>query len=267
MAAVGSYLQARSERGEWLVRMEDVDTVRAVPDADKLILRALERYGMEWDQPVVYQSRRTRQYKAALDSLTDARWAYPCGCSRKDIDGRVYPGICRGGLPAGKSARAIRVRTEGQFISFRDTLHGRHLQALEREVGDFVIRRADGLFAYQLAVVVDDADQDITEVVRGTDLLDSTPRQIHLQRLLGLATPDYAHLPVAVDHTGQKLSKHTEALPIDTRDPLPLLHRALEFLGQHPPPELRRVSLAEFWDWAVQNWNMGSVPGRHTISV
>ncbi len=267
VAAVGSYLRARSQGGDWLVRMEDVDTGRAVPDADQLILETLARFGMEWDQPVVFQSSRVHQYKAALDSLTDARKAYPCGCSRKEIDGRIYPGICRTGLPSGRSRRSMRVLTEGQSIRFTDALQGPHRQNLESEVGDFVIHRADGLFAYQLAVVVDDADQKVTEVVRGCDLLDSTPRQIYLQRLLGLTTPAYAHLPVAVDRSGSKLSKQTKALPVDSRHPVPLLHRALEFLGQHPPEELLRVSLAELWDWAVQNWDVDGVPRRHTISV
>jgi len=267
VAAVGSYLQARAREGEWLVRMEDVDTVRAVPGADRLILDTLLRFGMEWDQPVVYQSRRTRQYRAALDSLTDARWAYPCGCTRKEIGGPVYPGICRQGLAPGKSPRAMRVLTEGQSVGFDDAVRGQFIQDLESEVGDFVIHRADGLFAYQLAVVVDDADQGMTEVVRGCDLLDSTPRQIHLQRLLGVPTPTYVHLPVAVDGRGRKLSKQTRALPVDPRNPVPALHRALEFLGQRPPGDLRRAALTDLWDWAVLSWRLDGVPRQHAVRI
>jgi len=267
VAAVGSYLQARQAGGDWLVRMEDVDTTRSVPDADRAILDALIRFGMEWDAPVVYQTQRTRLYRAAMDSLTEEDWAYPCGCSRKEIGGPVYPGICRHGLPPGKAARSMRVRTEAQVVGFEDPLQGPFAQDLETEVGDFVIRRADGLFAYQLAVVVDDADQGVTEVVRGSDLLDSTPRQIHLQRLLGLPAPAHLHLPIAVDTTGCKLSKQTRALPVDPSHPVPMLHRALTFLGQAPPPELRRAALKELWEWAIRNWSLDKVPRRHAICV
>lgn len=247
--------------------MEDVDTTRAVPDADRAILNALIRFGMEWDAPVVYQSRRTRLYRTAMDSLTEADWAYPCGCSRKEIGGPVYPGICRRGLPPGKAARSMRVRTEAQSVGFEDPLQGAFAQDLEAEVGDFVIRRADGLFAYQLAVVVDDADQGVTEVVRGTDLLDSTPRQIHLQRLLGVPAPAHLHLPIAVDATGCKLSKQTRALSVDPSHPVPTLHQALSFLGQAPPPELLRAPLKELWEWAIRNWCLDRVPRRHAICV
>lgn len=265
VAAVGSYLQARSRAGEWLVRMEDVDTPRTVPDADRDILETLASFGMEWDGPVLYQSRRSRRYGAALDGLSNARLAYPCGCSRRDIAGAVYPGFCRNGLAPGKSPRSIRVLTEGQRIAFEDRLQGPFTQDLDTGVGDFVIRRADGLFAYQLAVVVDDAEQGVTEVVRGSDLLDSTPRQILLQRLLGLPTPGYVHLPIAVDERGDKLSKQTRALPVDPRHPGPLLCQVLTFLGHQPPEELIHAPLPELWAWAIHVWRLEQVPRRHTL--
>ncbi len=267
VAAVGSYLDARQCGGEWLVRMEDVDTPRTVPGADHEILGALCRFGMEWDQPVVYQSQRTRLYRSALDSLTDDGWVYPCACSRREIGGPVYPGTCRPGLAPGRSPRSMRVRTQGHRVAFEDAVQGVFSQALETDVGDFVIRRADGLFAYQLAVVVDDADQVITEIVRGSDLLDSTPRQIHLQRALGLPTPDFVHLPIAVDSAGSKLSKQTGALPVDAGDPEPALRRALGFLGHPPPRELVGAPLPELWEWAIEIWQRDRIPRRLTIEV
>ncbi len=267
VAAVGSYLEARRRGGAWLVRMEDVDTPRTVPDCDRLILQALTRFGMEWDEPVVYQSQRIHRYRSALDSLTDEDWVYPCGCTRKEIGGSVYPGVCRRGLPPGKKPRAMRVRTEGQTISFEDPIQGNFTQALETEVGDFVVRRADGLFAYQLAVVVDDADQNVTEIVRGSDLLESTPRQLHLQQILGLTTPGHVHLPVAVDSAGNKLSKQTRALPVDPSDPEPALCRALDFLGHPPPEELVGAPVPELWEWAIAAWSRDRVPRERTIQV
>ncbi len=267
IAAVGSYLDARQRGGEWLVRMEDVDTPRTVPDTDRDILHTLRRFGMEWDQPVAYQSQRTRLYRSALDSLTDDGWIYPCACSRKEVGGPVYPGTCRSGLAPGRSPRSLRVRTQGHSIAFEDAVQGAFSQALETDVGDFVVRRADGLFAYQLAVVVDDGDQAITAIVRGSDLLDSTPRQIHLQRALGLPTPDFVHLPIAVDSTGSKLSKQTAAQPVDATDPEPALRRALLFLGHPPPRELDRAPLPELWAWAIENWRRDRIPRRLAIEV
>ena len=267
IAAVGSYLDARGRDGEWLVRMEDVDTPRTVPGADRDILDVLRRFGMEWDQPVVYQSQRTRLYRTALDSLTDDGWAYPCACSRKEVGGPVYPGTCRPGLAPGRAPRAMRMRTEGHRIAFEDAVQGTFSQALETDVGDFVIRRADGLFAYQLAVVVDDADQAVTEIVRGSDLLDSTPRQIHLQRALGLATPEFVHLPIATDPGGSKLSKQTRAAPVDPEHPEPALRRALGFLGHPPPEEIAGAPLSELWEWAIGSWRRARIPRRLAIEV
>ncbi len=267
IAAVGSYMDARCCGGEWLVRMEDVDEPRTVPGADRKILDALRLFGMEWDQPVVYQTKRHRLYRSALDSLSDDGWVYPCGCSRKEIGGPVYPGTCRLGMAPGRSPRSLRVRTEGCRVAFDDAVQGLVSQNLETDVGDFVVRRADGLFAYQLAVVVDDAEQGITRVVRGSDLLDSTPRQIHLQHALGLPTPHFLHLPVATDSAGCKLSKQTRAQPVDAAHPEPALRRALEFLGHPPPPVLAGAPLSELWDWAIKHWHQDRIPRRLAIGV
>ncbi len=265
---MGSYLEARHRGGQWLIRIEDVDTPRTVPGAADAILRALERCALFWDGPVLYQSQRTERYQAALESLEIAGLAYPCTCTRRELahqprardGGPIYPGTCRDGVRRPDRPRAMRLRVTETPVEFQDALQGRYRQGLASEVGDFVLRRADGLFAYQLAVVVDDADQGITQVVRGSDLLDSTPRQIYLQRLLGLPTPDYAHLPVALDERGEKLSKQTHAPPLDDRQPGPTLVAVLRFLGQHPPPELEREPPTLILSWALAHWLLGRVP-------
>jgi len=267
VAAVASFLEARRHGGQWLVRMEDLDPPREVPGAGDAILRALEAYGLEWDGAVLYQSERGQAYAAALQALRAEGLLYACACTRKEIaaargPGRppdYYPGTCRGGPPSGRRGRTLRVLTEQARIEFEDALQGPQSEDLEEQVGDFVLRRADGLFAYQLAVVVDDAHQGITHVMRGADLLDSTARQVYLQHLLGLATPHYAHLPVAVNTAGEKLSKQTGARPLDAADPVPGLWAALAFLGQAPPPELRRANLHELWDWARARWDPGAI--------
>ncbi len=240
VAALASYEEARAARGKWRLRLDDLDQPRAQPGAADAILRALERLGFEWDGPVLVQSERLERYRAALDELTRRGLAYPCSCTRKEledsalaIDGaRIYPGTCRGGLAPGKAARALRLRTHSAPIGFADAIQGWVEQRVEQEVGDFVLRRADGIFAYQLAIVVDDMDQGVTDVVRGADLLDSTARQIHLQRLLGARTPHYAHVPVALNAAGEKLSKQTGARALDLADPKAELARARRFLGQ-----------------------------------
>lgn len=268
-AAVGSFLHARSRGGEWLVRMEDIDRPRVVPGAADAILRLLEAYGMTWDGPVMIQSMRDEVYRAALDALDAAGAVYPCGCSRREIAdsnlngqrGSVYPGTCREGLPPGRAPRSLRVRTAGAVVAFDDLLQGRICQTLDVEAGDFVVRRADRSFAYQLAVVVDDAEQGVTEVVRGADLLGSTPRQVHLQRLLELPTPVYAHLPVAVNVRGEKLSKQTHAPALDSRQPAAALWAALHFLRQEPPREIARADVATVWQWALANWRTEAVAG------
>lgn len=272
VAALASCLQARRRGGRWLVRIEDLDPPREVPGAADAILRALEHYGFAWDGPVLYQSRRGEAYAAALEQLSAVGLTYPCSCSRREIAlaarsgvaGPIYPGTCRSGHRRRKRGLAIRLRTEGVCTGFDDGHFGRHDLDLERAVGDFVIRRADGLFAYQLAVVVDDAAQGMTEVVRGADLLDLTPAQLHLQRLLGLPTPAYLHHPVAVGPDGIKLSKQTGARALDAADPRPDLLAALAFLGQAPPAELAAGSLDDLWHWALAGWEPARMPRQRT---
>ena len=273
VAAVGSYLQAKSHHGEWLVRMEDLDTPRNIPGAADEILRTLEAFGFEWNGAVIYQSQRDEIYRLALNQLATQGATFPCACSRKEIadssllgiEGPIYPGTCRGGLSDGREARAIRIRVNDANVEFADLIQGSISQNLATEIGDFVLRRADGICAYQLAVVVDDAEQGITEIIRGADLLASAPRQIFLQRLLGLATPRYGHLPVATNRTGEKLSKQTLAQPIDTNNALALLFDALAFLGQAPPAELRQSSQKPLWDWAFRHWSLKNIPSQRAI--
>lgn len=266
VAAVASLAQARSQGGEWLVRMEDLDRAREIPGAARAILATLRALGLEWDGPVLYQRERTAAYAAALERLRALGHLYPCGCSRREIaaagrpgcEGPVYPGTCRDGLPPGRTARALRLRTPPGPIRFCDLVQGEQTQEVSGAVGDIVLRRADGLHAYQLAVVVDDAWQGIDQVVRGADLLLSTPRQILLQRLLGLPTPSYAHIPLALDPDGRKLSKSLASAPVDPADPLPALQRAWDWLGQIPAP--RRSTVAGFWTHAIAHWRIERVP-------
>ncbi len=252
--------------------MEDIDPPREVPGAADDILRTLDAFGFEWDDAVLYQSRRTAAYQAALEQLQGH--SYPCGCSRKGIaqqgrpgaEGIIYPGTCRAGLPAECEARTIRLVTPDLPIGFMDEIQGKIEQSIAQEVGDFIIRRSDGLFAYQLAVVVDDAWQGVTHVVRGADLMHSTPRQLYLQRLLSHPAPGYAHLPLAVDATGSKLSKQAKALPVDQKAPLPALLAALDFLHQ-PLPDEQPATLEELWQWAVANWDIKRIPQQQTQSI
>ena len=275
VAAVGSYLDAKRHHGTWLVRMEDLDEPRCTPGAADEILRTLEAFGLQSDEPVIYQSRRTPAYEAARHKLQTSGAIYPCCCTRKEIadsalygiEGPVYPGTCRSGIPEGRDGRSWRVRTSNDPIEFHDLLQGDVSQQLESEIGDFVVKRADGLFAYQLAVVVDDAFQGITHIVRGADLLDSTPRQIHLQRLLGLPTPQYMHLPVAVNEAGEKLSKQTLAAPVDETHPVKTLIRVLDFLKQRPHAELVETDVRTVLDWAIRNWDAMKVRGIHDLPV
>ncbi len=320
VAAVGSYLDAKHHHGTWLVRMEDLDTPRCLPGLAEDILRTLAAFGIVSDEPVLYQCQRTAAYEETLRQLQTSGAVYPCCCTRKEIadsalhgiEGLVYSGTCRDGVPAGREGKAWRLRTHNLFlpplwrknsrgvpqhgerktstpslalplqgggnveligsvklnedgiIQFNDTLQGQISQNLESEIGDFIVKRADGLFAYQLAVVVDDAFQNITHVVRGSDLLASTARQIHLQHLLELPTPVYMHLPVAVNDSGEKLSKQTLAAPVDTAQAVVTLISVLNFLQQQPPAELVNVSVKAVLDWAIQNWDASKLLGVKT---
>ena len=266
VAALASWLDARQAGGRWILRMEDLDQPRVMRGAADTILRQLEALGLEWDGPVESQSKRLELYRDALGKLQEH--VYPCACTRKEledsalaIDGsRIYPGTCRNGLTAGKTPPAIRLRTHENQIQFTDKVQGTVVQSVEREVGDFVLLRADGVFAYQLAVVVDDAAQGITDVVRGADLLDSTARQILLQRLLGAATPRYLHVPVATNAAGEKLSKQTRAAAAGPGE----MAAALEFLGMKVPAGLPP---GELLPWSVRAWEPARIPRIRAVAA
>lgn len=276
LAALASYLEAKSHGGQWLVRIEDVDTQRSIPGMADEILATLDAFGFEWDGPVWYQSQRTQIYQAVLNELILRGDAYACGCTRKEIadsriagiDGPIYPGTCRDGLPENKSARAWRLKIGSQGnIVFNDLIQGRQQQYLQQDIGDFVLLRADGNVAYQLAVVVDDEAQGINNIVRGADLMDSTPRQIYLQQSLAYRTPIYAHLPVLAYSNGEKLSKQTRAKPINPDHASMHLLDALTRLGQMPPGTLFSADLVDIWQWARQNWRLARVPGVRAVTI
>jgi glutamyl-Q tRNA(Asp) synthetase len=272
LAAAASYLQARASDGRWLVRIENIDPPREEPGANTAILAALERYGFEWEGAVIYQNCSAVAHEAALRRLVDANQAYRCSCSRRDLAtaprgplGTIYPGTCRKGCAGTETA--FRVRTTNAPIVFTDGLQGHQEQRLESATGDFVIWRRDGLVAYHLAVVVDDFEQGVTEIVRGVDLLDSTPRQLWLQDLLGYARPNYLHIPVATHPDGQKLSKLTGAAAVPLDDPRHTLVLALEALGQRPPNDLRGAALADIWSWACRHWQIDALAGMARVDV
>ena len=272
VAALGSYLDARARGGLWLVRMEDLDPPREMPDAADDILRTLEAFALLHDGEVMFQSQRHAVYQAALDQLIEQDLTYPCGCTRREIReagirGGIYPGTCRNGILPGRKERSVRLRTDETMISFTDRLQGQINENLAEQTGDFILRRADGLYAYQLAVVIDDAEQGITDVVRGADLLDSTARQIWLQRKLGLPTPHYLHLPIAVALDGVKLSKQTFAAPLYQHQPTPQLAEAMRFLGHSVPTTLEQESPASFLQWAVDIWDTDLLPRTRTMEA
>jgi len=274
LAAVSSYAQAQQHQGKWLVRIEDVDLPRCDSTSTSLILKALEAYGMYWDEEIIYQSQRNEYYEAALDLLTTQNDTYGCACTRKEINKTIttrnpvsiYPGTCRDGIAKGKTARSIRIRTNNTEVSFIDVVQGRFSQCLGRDVGDFIIKRADNLFAYQLAVVVDDELQGITEVVRGSDMLDSTPRQIFLQQRLKYFTPDYVHIPLAANPDGCKLSKQAMAPAVNVTEPRPTLIKAFNFLGQQVPNELSNANIESIWEWAIENWSVKKIPAALSLT-
>ena len=286
IAALASYCDAKSQQGLWLVRMEDLDQPRTQAGAAEHILQQLNAFGFHWDGDVVYQSQRSALYTQALESLatlpsksnhlkaSQQSIIYPCTCTRKEIvdsstlhgiEGAIYPNTCRTN-PIKPSAiktnvqPAFRIKTDGVNITFNDAIQGFVKQDLQQDIGDFVIKRADGLFAYQLAVVVDDAAQGITHIVRGADLLHSTPRQIYLQQLLGLQTPQYAHVPLAQNAQGEKLSKQTLANALNLDNARLQLVSALQFLGQNPPSSMIKQPCTAILEWAVSNWQLAAIP-------
>ncbi len=278
VAAVASYLDARSAGGEWLIRMEDLDRPREVPGSADAIVRALEILGFDWTESIIRQSDRSDLHQTALDHLRSNQLAYACSCSRTEIqhaapagqpegDELRYPGWCRAQPRHPERPCAIRLRVPDAEIAFEDRVQGRVAVDIAAEIGDFVIRRRDGLFAYQLAVVVDDAAQGITHVVRGADLLRSTPRQILLQHCLGLPTPEYAHVPVATDSSGIKLSKSAGAAAVELSRPGQELWRALQFLRQAPPRELYGADPAVLWTWATEHWRLQALRFGHAAVI
>jgi glutamyl-Q tRNA(Asp) synthetase len=271
LAACASYLQAKAVGGHWLLRIEDIDPPREQPGAAELIIDTLAAFGFEWNGPIQYQSARVSRHLELIDRLQHDGYAYTCSCSRSDLAraprgplGAIYPGTCRKGSRGHRVA--IRAFTDQQPIAFQDGLQGQQSQCLELATGDFIIRRRDGLIAYHLAVVADDHDQGVNEVVRGIDLMDSTPRQILLQRRLGFATPRYLHIPVMVDEAGQKLSKQTGAPALSCKSCGPTLVAALKALAQSPPDELGDANLADIWAWALQHWNVSRLAGKTSLA-
>ena len=267
VAALASYLDAKAHDGVWRVRMEDLDSPRNVPGADRVILQQLKALGMRWDGEILYQSRRLSRYQHAFDTLLSLNLVYSCGCTRREIADSVlriqghfpegerpYPGTCRSGLPKGRQALSWRLRVAEEQIVFQDRWLGPMTQNVNQMVGDFVLRRADGIWAYQLAVVVDDAEQGVTHVVRGEDLLSSTARQVMLGEMLGLVRPEYMHVPLVTDNAGKKLSKQNGAAALDLSDPLGVLKGAWAALGFDPLPV---EDVRSFWAEAIPVWVQG----------
>lgn len=271
IAAMGSYLQAKQQSGEWLVRIDDIDPLREQKGATENILKTLEAFGFEWDQSVLYQSSRLKRYQEAVDHLIEQKRAYPCSCSRTSILQKtgqtkgeiVYPGYCRNG-PINKLAKELEYSTRlicnDEIIRFDDVIQGKQSINLTKQVGDFIIKRRDQHFSYQLATGIDDAEQGITEIVRGSDLLNCTPSHIHVQNILNLPSPQYCHLPIALNNEGQKLSKQNHAKAIMLKDSAELLYKTLKFLGQMPPIQLMKADQEDVWDWAKTHWQLDLVP-------
>ena len=273
IAATASYLCAKSAQGQWLLRIEDVDKFRIKKNSIDSIIRTLESYGYQWNGEVLYQSQRTEAYQDALDSLKTL--TYPCTCTRKFLQqktpigsyGYIYAGFCREQISHPNAPQfAMRLRTNNKTIYFNDALQGSYCQDLGTEVGDFILKRSDKMFSYQLAVVVDDECQKITEVVRGSDLLDNTPRQLYLQQCLGYRHPTYLHFPTAIAEDGKKLSKQNHSPEVAEHHKRQIILQTLNFLGQQAPTLDHFSSLEDLWDWAIKNWNRDKIPARMTLS-
>lgn len=260
LAAVASYLDARAHHGRWLVRMEDLDPPREIPGAQDEILKALEAHGLNWDDAVVCQSKRAELYEKALAKLADMGCVYRCRCTRRQLQGGIYRGTCRNRNVPAEEAHSIRIRVPSGQIAFTDLNFGRVSQDLAAQLGDFIVRRRDGLHAYQLAVVVDDHEQKITHVVRGADLLDNTPRQIYLQQVLGCATPAYLHVPVISNANGIKLSKQSGAVALHPGQSGGNLENVMRKLGHPPPSTLRGADVSELLHWGAMQWRRKRLP-------
>ena len=266
IAALASYLDAKYHQGLWLVRIDDLDTPRVQPGAADDVLFSLEKLGLHWDKAIVYQSSRQQAYRAAEDELHKKDLLYPCYCSRKTVAGKPYPGTCLNQQTIKNAQYSIRIKTISEKTSFTDLVQGKFEQNLKNDVGDFIIKRADSLYAYHLAVAVDDAEQNITHIVRGSDLIESTPRQIYLQQQLAQITPLYAHLPVATTHLNEKISKQCKALDVLLQEkPENILIHSLTHLGQQPDSSLKKANRNEILQWAISNWNLSKVPKTSEI--
>lgn len=266
--ALASFLQARSHHGNWLIRIDDLDTPRNIKGSADTILATLDAFGLHWDDSVDYQSHHLDLYNDSLNELARNRLIYPCTCSRKtlsSITSEVYPGFCRDKQSTPGSPHALRVKTDSRIIAFHDELQGLISHNLAEQDGDFILKRKDRIIAYQFAVVIDDDRQQVNHIVRGCDLLDSTPKQIYLQQLLGLATPAYMHLPVIIDSHGYKLSKQTRATAVDAKAPQAIIFELLNLLKQNPPHELQHAPVKELLDWAIAHWN--PAPLKNALAV
>lgn len=268
LAALASYLDAKLNKGKWLVRIDDLDTPRIKPGTSDDILKALDKLGLHWDGEIVYQSNRINAYDKAFLKLADDHLLYRCICPRKTVKSMPYPGTCRGrSIPASRQ-HSVRIKTHNEPVGVLDRLQGKYFQSLEKNAGDFIIRRTDGYYAYHLATVVDDAWQNISHIVRGIDLLESTPRQVYLQRLLKITTPAYLHIPLAVDKKGVKISKSTGGLDALIQDkPARVLVRSLRLLGQVIDEKMTTATVEEILALAIMNWQISSIPPQKAITA
>lgn len=270
--ALASFLQARSKQGQWLVRIDDLDTPRNVKGATADILNTLEAFGLYWDGDVFYQSKHLENYQFFINQLIKQQQVYPCTCSRKTLaefqsESSIYPNFCRNKTAIPTEPYALRLKTESVNISFDDFLQGRVSHNIAEKDGDFIIKRKDEIIAYQFAVVIDDTLQEITEVVRGFDLLDCTPPQIYLHQLLNLKPPAYLHVPIITNQYGQKLSKQSFAQAVNSENPVKTLFYLLTLLKQQPPFELQRASISELLKWAIENWQPQQLKNSHTLAI
>ena len=265
VTALGSYLDAKSNDGKWFVRIDDIDHSRNKLHTDKIILNQLRQLGLIWDEPILYQSQRIESYEVALKKLVDSGCTFPCICTRREVKDLIYPGTCRNKNSFNKN-HSIRIKADSSCISIIDRLQGSYSQKINIDVGDFIIKRSDGYFAYHLATTVDDNEQKITDIVRGFDLLDSTPRQIFLQNKLRYSKPQYLHLPIAIDSTGKKISKTCMEADSVIPNPAIVLINTLRFLGYCPPDKMENANIKTILDWGIENWNIELLPKKSKIS-
>jgi glutamyl-Q tRNA(Asp) synthetase len=263
--ALASFLQARSQQGLWLVRIDDLDIPRNIKGSADNILKTLDAFGLHWDNSAVYQSQYLDVYCEILDKLYRDKLIYPCTCSRKTLTA-IYSGVCRDKQILPSCPFSLRIKTDNRIISFEDELQGLISHNLA-DHGDFILKRKDQIIAYQFAVVIDDDRQHINHVVRGFDLLESTPRQIYLQQILGLVTPDYMHVPVIIDEQGNKLSKQTRATAVDSKGSHAIIFKLLELLKQNPPSELQHAPSTELLGWAIEHWNPAMLKNLRAICL